>query len=213
MADLGWPHTFSAEKAQATFAQNAHIPIITIVLYLTLCAILPKLVRKPLQMKRIVAAWNLGLALFSIAGSAATLPTLIKTLALRGMWHSACAPCFTIAGTGIPSLFAMLFAWSKFAELVDTLILILRKKPLTTLHIFHHASVLGFTWLSWMYANPLALWYGTLNFLAHATMYTYYFLVTLDVTITRFASLITSVQVGTHALAPSFVAVVGLVSF
>jgi hypothetical protein len=42
---------------------------------------------------------------------------------------------------------AIMFAWSKVAELGDTLFLVLRKREVIFLHWYHHASVIALTWM------------------------------------------------------------------
>ena len=86
-----------------------------------------------------------SLALFSICGVAACVPTLVGHLWHRGFYHSVCADCYELAGTGAPALWAVLFCFSKLAELFDTALLVLKKRPLLLLHWFHHPSVIAFT--------------------------------------------------------------------
>lgn len=56
--------------------------------------------------------------------------------------------CFSVDPTGPASFWACMFAFSKIAELGDTLFLVLRKRPVIFLHWYHHAVVLIYCWHS-----------------------------------------------------------------
>ncbi|RKO92310.1 ELO family, partial [Blyttiomyces helicus] len=68
---------------------------------------------------------------------------------------------------------------SKFYELFDTVILVLKKKPLIFLHWYHHAIVILMVW-SWLQYGITYSSLGTIaNTLIHVFMYYYYFVSSL----------------------------------
>jgi elongation of very long chain fatty acids protein 6 len=58
--------------------------------------------------------------------------------------------------------------------LVDTLFLVLRKKPVPFLHWFHHASVLLISIGTIMVYGPTGMIMIAMNYFVHSIMYTYY---------------------------------------
>ena len=67
-----------------------------------------------------------------------------------------------------------LFGLSKVVELGDTIFVVLRKRPLTFLHVFHHCTVLVACWYTGSQVAPTARWFVTMNYTVHSVMYTYY---------------------------------------
>lgn len=71
-----------------------------------------------------------------------------------------------------------LFYLTKYYELLDTVILALKKKPLLPLHVYHHAVMLfvGWSWFAFSWLEG-SWWCAFLNSLIHTAMYSYYLLV------------------------------------
>eukprot|EP01116_Phalansterium_solitarium_P002005 TRINITY_DN11866_c0_g1_i1.p1 TRINITY_DN11866_c0_g1~~TRINITY_DN11866_c0_g1_i1.p1 ORF type:complete len:270 (-),score=67.78 TRINITY_DN11866_c0_g1_i1:146-955(-) len=64
-----------------------------------------------------------------------------------------------------------LFYWSKYLELIDTLILVIKKKELGFLHVFHHCTTASVSYATRM--QPL--WFGVwTNALIHVFMYSHF---------------------------------------
>jgi fatty acid elongase 3 len=71
------------------------------------------------------------------------------------------------------------FYLSKFYELIDTMILALKKKTIIFLHWYHHAIVVLSVW-SWMEARfAVCMFAMLLNTFVHIWMYWYYFATSL----------------------------------
>ncbi|BBN06794.1 hypothetical protein MPTK1_3g23950 [Marchantia polymorpha subsp. ruderalis] len=86
-----------------------------------------------------------------------------------------CFPRGTISA-GPVFFWSYIYYLSKFYELIDTVVLVLRKRPLTFLHVFHHVTVIfmSFFWLE--YAMSLQIVALLTNTGVHVVMYTYYLL-------------------------------------
>ena len=77
-------------------------------------------------------------------------------------------------GRGPLGFWSVLFVLSKYAELIDTLFLVLRKKPVPFLHWFHHFTVLLISIGTIMVFGPTGIVMIGMNFFVHSIMYSYY---------------------------------------
>jgi elongation of very long chain fatty acids protein 6 len=91
------------------------------------------------ELRGILAAWNIMLAVFSIVGTFRLLPEMYYVLSNHGFEYSICNNSYAYGVTG---LWSYLFVMSKLVELVDTVFIVLRKQQLIFLHWYHHATVL-----------------------------------------------------------------------
>lgn len=133
--------------------------------------------REPFKLKTPLLVWNTALAIFSIIGFTRVFPEMMYSLRKYGFLGSVCKPTYHEARP--TCLWIYLFVLSKFPELVDTIFLVLKKQKLIFLHVYHHSTVVLFSWFC--YANGLAAarWYCLMNFGVHSVMYTYYALKTM----------------------------------
>jgi fatty acid elongase 3 len=75
---------------------------------------------------------------------------------------------------GVMTFWIYVYWLSKFPELLDTAILVLRKKNVIFLHVFHHAIMCLMPWL-WLRGNWTVVWFGCwLNCAIHVFMYGYF---------------------------------------
>lgn len=81
---------------------------------------------------------------------------------------------------GMTGFWIYIYHLSKYYELIDTLILILKGKDVIFLHAWHHLSMLFVTY-GWLYFPLLegSLWCVFVNSLIHVAMYYYYLMCTL----------------------------------
>lgn len=132
--------------------------------------------RKPMDLKGPLAIWNLFLALFSLIGTVRLVSHLLYGFYANHHTYFFCRAADTAYGEGGAGLWANLFVWSKYVELIDTVFLVLRKKPVSFLHWFHHATVMLYCWHASQYQMPTGIFFASMNYIVHSIMYFYYFL-------------------------------------
>lgn len=132
--------------------------------------------RKAYDLRTFLALWNLALAVFSLVGALRTVPHLLLLLGDFGFEYTVCRAAFSSYGNGPAGFWVLLFIYSEYFELADTLLLVLRKRNVGFLHWYHHCSVLLFCWDAFMWEMPTGIYFATMNYSVHAIMYFYYFL-------------------------------------
>lgn len=133
--------------------------------------------REKIYNKTIIFCWNFLLASFSILGFCSCMPQLLFSpvagVLSVGIKEAVCTQA-SWYGNGWPGFWVCAFILSKLAELIDTLWLVLGKKPVIFLHWYHHVTVLLFCWHSYSKATGVGIWFATINYGVHSIMYTYY---------------------------------------
>jgi elongation of very long chain fatty acids protein 6 len=150
--------------------------------------------RPPLSLYYPLNAWNFFLAAFSIWGTIKLTPEFFGTVGNKGLVHSYCKiDGFTKGENGY---WVYLFILSKTVELIDTIFLVLRKRPLMFLHWYHHILTMIYAFYSYPISPGFNRWGIYLNFFVHAFMYSYYFLRSMKIRVPGFiAQLITTLQI------------------
>lgn len=157
------------------------LPAFVIPLYLLLVYFGPRFMknRKPFEMKFVVASWNFLLSFVSLLMFLGIGIPLVLFLKERGIYELVCMPKGEMY-VGFAFFCIWVFGISKYFELFDTVILILRKKEIQFLHWYHHATVLAFTWFSLVVLTPPGAIFGGVNSFVHTVMYYYYFLAAIN---------------------------------
>lgn len=159
-------------------ANNYVIPVVAVVLYLLFCYFGKSIMasRPAFKLDKLLALWNLFLAVFSAYGMVRTVPHMLYNIATKTFEETVCDHPAAAYGSGAVGLAMQMFIVSKLPELVDTVFIVLRKKPLIFLHWYHHVTVLLYCWNSYVTESAAGLYFGSMNYTVHAVMYFYYFL-------------------------------------
>lgn len=117
---------------------NWWVPISSVVIYLAWCVFSQMIMAKKerFDLRYPLAYWNLFLAVFSAYGAFRTIPHFIWNLQNISFEESVCAHPATGSswGCGATGFAVQLFIFSKIPELIDTVFITLRKRPLLFLH-------------------------------------------------------------------------------
>ena len=122
---------------------------------------------KPFDLSLPLKLWNCTLSVLSLYG----FSVLFQRLFCIDFIHSITSLDYSSGQTGFV---VFLFNLSKFPEMVDTLFIVLRKKELSFLHVFHHFSVAIYCYSTLFYGPPLGYWYALMNTFVHGVMYGYF---------------------------------------
>lgn len=124
----------------------------------------------------VAATHNLLLSVFSLAMNVGATRAIAEEWGKGGLRATMCTARNT-AHAAMPQSYQFwlyVFFLSKFYELFDTVLLVMRGRPLTLLHVWHHTSVV---YMCWAFLNSnitggiYAMW---LNSFVHVIMYAYY---------------------------------------
>jgi fatty acid elongase 3 len=133
---------------------------------------------KPLNVQRLLVAHNIFLCVLSLAMTLGTLVEVILAVNRFGLQDTYCSG----VNTGRPNVFftgriwfwGFIFYLSKYYELLDTLFIVAKRRPLTFLHVYHHIVIIALA-LGFMRSRMTFYLNGIItNATIHTFMY-YYF--------------------------------------
>lgn len=93
---------------------------------------------------------------------------------LAGLTNAYCTVPISDASFAGLGIYVWLFYISKYYEIVDSIILILKGKPVSNLQSYHHAGAILCMWAAYRYSAPAVFIFLLFNSLVHTLMYTYY---------------------------------------
>ena len=186
-------------KAYTDFARTHwYFPIVLVCIYMCFCYAGLKIMKQNsnFDLRMPLACWNAFLSLFSFIGMMRTVPYLLATVMSKNYDETICTSPAESYGMGPTGFWVMLFVFSKVPELIDTVFIVLRKKPLIFLHWYHHVTVLLYCWHAYATLAGSGLYFVAMNYSVHAVMYGYYCLQALNCVPKSFPTiLITAAQI------------------
>nr|CCD16286.1 unnamed protein product [Trypanosoma congolense IL3000] len=219
---LSYIGRFNGSGLTEWMANNSMIPFAAAALYLILVFYVPRYVmadRLPFNLKVPNIVWNLLLTLYSMLGAYYTVPGLVRGFnspvalsaemnqttvtngsslaAAGGFYTTTCALDRKYYFDGDVGFWVALFSLSKLPEMIDTVFLILQKKPVIFLHWYHHLTVMLFSWFAYIDQICSGIWFSSMNYSVHSVMYLYYFMCACGYRrlVRPFAPIITSMQI------------------
>uniref|UniRef100_A0AC35G5S0 Elongation of very long chain fatty acids protein n=1 Tax=Panagrolaimus sp. PS1159 TaxID=55785 RepID=A0AC35G5S0_9BILA len=154
---------------------------------------LSNLIKDKTLLRDISLVWNSMNALFSFFVVALLLPECIYALFFRGWEYAVCTTGDFF--TGRLSGFGMyIFTLSKIWELFDTVLLMLRGRPVIFLHYYHHALVLFQVIFTYPDTGSFARLATMMNAVVHSIMYSYFALATVSTSVRKYSKFVTVAQ-------------------
>lgn len=193
-----YERNFDFYEIQRWISTHWEVPIASLVIYLLFCYFGQKYLadKKPFDFRMTLAAWNFSLSLFSFIGMCRTVPFLIGEILSMTYQSTVCAKPSETYGNGPVGFWVALFILSKLPELIDTVFIVIRKRPLIFLHWYHHVTVLLYCWHAYATMAASGLYFVAMNYSVHALMYGYFCLQALKMVPKNFpAYLITFAQI------------------
>jgi len=180
---------------------NYDVVFIASFAYLAIIGILWYLMknRAPYSIGQVQAYHNLFLCLWSLVMFLGTVYDWIIKLTKDGFFSLNCATSSSEA-SGRLYYWVYIYYISKFYELLDTVIVVLRKKELTFLHVYHHSVVMLNVWLWLQYSLVFATWGVMWNTGVHIIMYHFYYLTSIGKKDLWWKKYITTIQIVQFAI-------------
>uniref|UniRef100_A0A7S3DFA5 Elongation of fatty acids protein n=1 Tax=Palpitomonas bilix TaxID=652834 RepID=A0A7S3DFA5_9EUKA len=164
-----------------TLLADWRIPIGAAAVYLVTVFTLQKImarVEKPFTLVGATVVHNIILCLWSLAMWVGILVEL-ASLGMKMKWGNLeevlfCDADHAVVNKGRLYFWVYVFYISKFYELLDTVLLVLKKKELIFLHVYHHAITMILVWVCLESKMPVQWSCELLNSGIHILMYYYY---------------------------------------
>eukprot|EP00161_Ancyromonas_sigmoides_P005688 TRINITY_DN16349_c0_g1_i1.p1 TRINITY_DN16349_c0_g1~~TRINITY_DN16349_c0_g1_i1.p1 ORF type:complete len:275 (-),score=128.99 TRINITY_DN16349_c0_g1_i1:19-843(-) len=196
-----WEATFTRRNGgEAFFVAHEPQMLALAAAYLAFVFLAPRVMasRAALVLKYPLAAWNFFLFAATVAMARRVVPALASELVRAGPHAALCSAA--LLETPPAAIMVAAFCLSKGPELVDTVFIVLRKKPLVLLQWVHHVLTMIYSYYSYQYNSSLGVAFAAMNLIVHTPMYFYFFVAALEIKATRpvlraVAPFITAIQI------------------
>eukprot|EP01119_Soliformovum_irregulare_P002591 TRINITY_DN12839_c0_g1_i1.p1 TRINITY_DN12839_c0_g1~~TRINITY_DN12839_c0_g1_i1.p1 ORF type:complete len:307 (-),score=47.61 TRINITY_DN12839_c0_g1_i1:239-1159(-) len=179
-SDLWTIHDFKWEMGRTPFSQP-QVPLIIGVLYLLSLYVLQNYMKDKKEMTLRIPSMihNAFLSLLSLCMFLGAAYGAYIKYGSQGFWAGLVCEQDPDPIKGPLFYWSYIFYLSKFYELLDSFLLVLKKKPLLFLHVFHHTVMPAVCWAGLEGKWTMALWTSCFwNSFVHVIMYYYYFIST-----------------------------------
>ncbi|KDR81079.1 hypothetical protein GALMADRAFT_91773 [Galerina marginata CBS 339.88] len=127
---------------------------------------------KPLKLTRLFRVHNFILSSGSLLLLILMLEEILPIIWNNGFYHAVCA---SEAWTPKLEFYYMVNYYFKYLELLDTVFLALKKKPLQFLHVFHHYATAVLCYVQLNEQTSMSWAVISVNLAVHVVMYYYYY--------------------------------------
>lgn len=121
---------------------------------------------------------NIALSLSSLLLLVIMLEEVLRLGSTGGLYYSICSQ--RMYTPRMETLY-MINYYFKYWEFIDTFFLVVKKKPLMFLHVYHHMATAVLCFIEIEYTTPMQWVVITLNLAVHVVMYGYYAMATLRI--------------------------------
>ncbi|KAJ1767536.1 hypothetical protein EV179_004626 [Coemansia sp. RSA 487] len=129
-------------------------------------------------MTMLVVVHNTVLAIYSAWAFRGVFPLFVNNMIKKGFFEGMCDTDGTVWNSAL-FVHLYLFYLSKYYELLDTVIIILKGRKASILQIYHHAGVILVMYTSNYFTSPCSVFVVWENAGVHTIMYSYYALTAL----------------------------------
>jgi fatty acid elongase 3 len=149
---------------------------------------------KPIDTSGFAKIHNFILFVGSVIMLLGFVSSIFMILAEHDMFTLFCDPDRK-ARSGPLYFWIYVFQWSKIYEFLDTVILVLKKKQLLYLHVWHHCTTYLLVWFSLTGEMSIQFLSQTVNCFVHIPMYYYYWMSSMGYQNIWWKKYITSLQI------------------